>query len=207
MYIPKHYQNNNQEALIAFIKAHPFGILVTQGESAPWATHLPFMLRGDAQSGFHLVGHLSKANPQWKAFANQKEVLVVFNGPQHYISASWYKEEEVPTWDYIAIHAYGPITIMNDEELITALHQLVNHHEKGEKKPLDLSKMSLQTLEQYKGVIGFSIAVNKLEGAYKLSQTRKEDHSNIATELLEKESFQATEIAKAIQREVKKNKQ
>ncbi len=205
MYIPKHYQNNNEQELVSFIKEHPFGILVTQTEGAPWATHLPFMLQGDATHGYTLLSHLSKANEQWQHFEDQKEVLVIFNGPQHYISSSWYQEEEVPTWDYIAVHVYGEIEIMDEASLKKALHELVQIHEKEEKNPVDLGKMSPHTQAQHRGVVGFSININKLEGAYKLSQTRKEDHPEIIRELENKESPQAKAIADAIKKEAGKN--
>lgn len=204
MYIPKHYQNNDEQELVSFIKEHPFGILVTQGNNAPWATHLPFIIQGNTTDGYTLVSHLSKANLQWEDFKNQKEVLVIFNGPQHYISASWYGEEEVPTWDYIAIHAYGEIEIMDEEALKKALQELVHTHEKKEKNPVDLSKMSPHTQSQYKGVVGFTVQVKRFEGAYKLSQTRKKDHPSIIKELKEKKTPQATAVAKAIEKENKK---
>lgn len=204
MYIPKHYQNNNQKTLVSFIKANPFGILVTQGGAAAWATHIPFMIKGNAANGYELLGHLSKANAQWQAFEHQKQVLVIFNGPQHYISASWYKEEEVPTWDYIAVHATGKISVLPQEALLVHLHELVHEHEKEEKNPVSLEKMSERTKSQYKGVVGFSIKITKLEGAYKLSQTRKEDHLAIKKALCQKDSFQAKEVAKAITQASKK---
>lgn len=200
MYIPNHYKNENQAELIDFIHENPFGIIVIQGENAPIASHIPFMIKGSPEDGYHLVGHLSKKNQIAQLLKNSMSVLVIFNGPQHYISSSWYKEEEVPTWNYIAVHAYGSVSIQSDSALLDSLHELVAQHEKYEKNPVNLTKMRPETINQYKGVIGFTISINTLEGAYKLSQTRKEDHQFIERELADKNNFQATEISNAMKK-------
>jgi transcriptional regulator len=200
MYIPNHYKNENQAELIDFIHENSFGIIVIQGENAPIASHIPFMIKGSPEDGYHLVGHLSKKNQIAQLLKNSMSVLIIFNGPQHYISSSWYKEEEVPTWNYIAVHAYGSVSIQSDSALLDSLHELVAQHEKYEKNPVDLTKMRPKTINQYKGVIGFTISINTLEGAYKLSQTRKEDHQSIERELADKNNFQATEISNAMKK-------
>ena len=200
MYIPNHYKNENQAELIDFIHENPFGIIVIQGENAPIASHIPFMIKGSPEDGYHLVGHLSKKNQIAQLLKNSMSVLVIFNGPQHYISSSWYKEEEVPTWNYIAVHAYGSVSIQSDSALLDSLHELVAQHEKYEKNPVNLTKMRPETINQYKGVIGFTISINTLEGAYKLSQTRKEDHQSIERELADKNNLQATEISNAMKK-------
>lgn len=200
MYIPNHYKNENQAELIDFIHENPFGIIVIQGENAPIASHIPFIIKGSPEDGYHLVGHLSKKNQITQLLKNSMSVLVIFNGPQHYISSSWYKEEEVPTWNYIAVHAYGSVSIQSDSALLDSLHELVAQHEKYEKNPVNLTKMRPETINQYKGVIGFTISINTLEGAYKLSQTRKEDHQSIERELADKNNFQATEISNAMKK-------
>lgn len=200
MYIPNHYKNENQAELIDFIHENPFGIIVIQGENAPIASHIPFMIKGSPEDGYHLVGHLSKKNQIAQLLKNSMSVLAIFNGPQHYISSSWYKEEEVPTWNYIAVHAYGSVSIQSDSALLDSLHELVAQHEKYEKNPVNLTKMRPETINQYKGVIGFTISINTLEGAYKLSQTRKEDHQSIERELADKNNFQATEISNAMKK-------
>jgi len=200
MYIPNHYKNENQAELIDFIHENSFGIIVIQGENAPIASHIPFMIKGSPEDGYHLVGHLSKKNQIAQLLKNSMSVLVIFNGPQHYISSSWYKEEEVPTWNYIAVHAYGSVSIQSDSALLDSLHELVAQHEKYEKNPVNLTKMRPETINQYKGVIGFTISINTLEGAYKLSQTRKEDHQSIERELADKNNFQATEISNAMKK-------
>ena len=107
MYIPQHYRNENLKEVREFIINNSFGILINQIDGKPWATHIPLELDKDSNGKDILYGHIAKANPQWKYFDDASEVLCIFNGPHSYVSSSWYKEEEVPTWNYIAVHIYG----------------------------------------------------------------------------------------------------
>ena len=108
MYIPHYYKNENIEDVKKFIKENSFGILVNQVDGKPWATHIPLELDINDDGKEILVSHISKANPQWKAFEKEPDVLCIFNGPHSYISSSWYQEEEVPTWDLSLIHISEP---------------------------------------------------------------------------------------------------
>lgn len=202
MYIPHHYKNENIEEVKKFLQENSFGILVNQLDGKPWATHIPLELDTDVNGKAILVSHIAKANPQWKEFKKQPEVLCIFNGPHSYISSSWYKEEEVPTWDYIAVHVYGKLTILDEDAVMQSLHKLVNKYEKSSKKPISLDDMSPKTLKQVKGVVGFKIEITDIQAAYKLSQTRPEDHATIIAEL--KETNKSNSIA--ISEEIKKNK-
>ncbi|GMN09292.1 protease synthase/sporulation negative transcriptional regulator PaiB [Croceitalea sp. MTPC9] len=183
MYIPHYYKNENVAEVKDFLKRNSFGILINQVDGKPWATHIPLELEEDENGKELLVSHISRANPQWKEFEKQPEVLCIFNGPHSYISSSWYKEEEVPTWDYIAVHVYGKLTILDEEAVMASLHKLVNKYEKGSKSPISLHEMSSKTLRQVKGVVGFKIEITDIQAAYKLSQTRPEDHAAIIKEL------------------------
>ncbi|MEX0315918.1 MAG: FMN-binding negative transcriptional regulator [Allomuricauda sp.] len=198
MYIPHYYKNENVDEVKTFLKENSFGILVNQVDDKPWATHIPLELDKDDQGNDVLEGHISKANPQWKTFEASNEVLCIFNGPHAYISSSWYKEEEVPTWDYIAVHVYGKLKVLNEEETMESLHKLVNKYEKDSKKPISLSNMSSKTLKQVKGVIGFQIRITDIQAAYKLSQTRPQDHPKIVSELSEREDSGSKAIAQKI---------
>ncbi len=183
MYIPHHYKNEDIDEVKKFIKQHSFGILVNQVDGRPWATHIPLELDTDEGHKPILVSHIARANPQWKEFEKQPEVLCIFNGPHSYISSSWYQEEEVPTWDYIAVHVYGKLTILDEEATLKAMHRLVNNYEQDSKNPISLSEMSAKTLRQVKGVVGFKIEITDIQAAYKLSQTRPDDHASIIKEL------------------------
>ena len=108
MYIPKQFEQKNNEKSIAFMRAYNFALLISVKEGLPIATHLPFVTE-ERNNEIILTAHLSKANEQWKTFAG-KEVLVVFSEPHAYISPALYESaQNVPTWNYIAVHAYGKV--------------------------------------------------------------------------------------------------
>jgi transcriptional regulator len=195
MYIPSKYKNEDLAEVKDFIRSNSFAILVNQLKGRPWATHTPLELDKDEAGNDILIGHIARANPQWKAFEDKTEVLCIFNGPHSYVSSSWYKEEEVPTWNYIAVHIYGSLTIMTESEVLNWLHGLVDHYEKGEEKPLSLKKMSPATLRQVKGVVGFRIKINQIQAAYKLSQGREEDHTRIIHELKNKKDAGSKQVS------------
>ena len=201
MYIPPYYKNENIEEVHSFIKDHSFGILVNITDGKPWATHIPLELE-TVDNKPALVGHIAKANPQWQAFKDHPQVLCIFNGPHAYISSSLYNEEEVPTWDYIAVHVYGTLHIMNEEQTMEALHRLVDRHETTSEKPLSLHDLSAKTLRQVKGVVGFYITVDTVQAAYKLSQTRPEDHAAIIANL-NQQGVTEQEIARHIKQQSK----
>ena len=195
MYIPHYYKNENLDQVKEFIQQNSFGILVNQLDGKPWATHIPLELETAKNGKEVLVGHIAKANPQWKAFGNNTTVLCIFNGPHTYISSSWYKEEEVPTWNYIAVHVYGTLSILAEEETMEALHRLVEKYERPSENPVSLQDMSPQTLRQVKGVVGFQIEIDAIQAAYKLSQTREQDHERILAELKKKGDAASRSIA------------
>lgn len=199
MYIPLQYRNENLEEVRNFMREHPFGILVNQLNGKPWATHIPLLLESDNTGKDYLVGHISKANPQWSAFSNGAKVLCIFSGPHTYISSSWYKEEEVPTWDYIAVHVYGSLEVQNNQELEGALDQLMKRFESGMECPVVFSELSRNTLKQLRGIVGFKIAVEEIQAAYKLSQGRPADHASILSNLRQSGDPAALAVAVAIE--------
>ena len=195
MYIPHYYKNENLDQVKEFIQQNSFGILVNQLDGKPWATHIPLELETAKNGKEVLVGHIAKANPQWKAFGGNTTVLCIFNGPHTYISSSWYKEEEVPTWNYIAVHVYGTLSILTEEETMKALHRLVEKYEQSSENPVSLRDMSPKTLRQVKGVVGFQIEIDAIQAAYKLSQTREQDHERILAELKKKGDAASRSVA------------
>jgi len=186
MYTPPHYGNNDIEEIKDFLRKNSFGILINIVDNKPWGTHIPLELETDDDGNDILVGHIAKANPQWKYFEDKAEVLCIFNGPHAYVSSSWYKEEEVPTWNYIAVHVYGTLQILTEEETMQSMHRLVDKYEKSSKKPISLKNMSSKTLRQVKGVVGFKIKISDIQATYKLSQTQVDDHHKILSELGER---------------------
>ncbi len=196
MYIPNHYKNENLDEIKDFLVNNSFGILINLLEGKPWATHIPLELTKNANGKDILEGHIAKANPQWKSFRDSQDVLCIFNGPHAYVSSSWYKKEEVPTWNYVAVHIYGKLKILDEEQTMQALHRLVEKYEQESKNPISLKEMSPKTLRQVKGVVGFQIEISEIQAAYKLSQTRPEDHSKIIEELEERSDAGSQQIAK-----------
>jgi len=183
------------EEIRDFLEHNAFGILITVLDNRPWGTHIPLELEKDEAGRDILVGHIAKANPQWKSFGNPGEVLCIFNGPHAYVSSSWYREEEVPTWNYLAVHVYGSLKVLDQEKTMASLHRLVDKYEKGSKRPISLKDMSPKTLGQVRGVVGFQILVSDIQATYKLSQTRPEDHKEIIGELEQRKDSGSQAIA------------
>lgn len=183
MFIPEHYKNNDIKEIHDFLKNNSFGILINTIEGKPWGTHIPLELSKNSDDKDILVGHIAKANLQSKNLVDGDEVLCIFNGPHSYISSSWYQQEEVPTWNYIAVHVYGTVKIQTAEELLTSLHALVNKYEQKSEQPISLDNMSKKTMSQVNGIIGFEILVNDIQAVNKLSQGRSHDHPKIISEL------------------------
>lgn len=184
MYIPPQYNNTDSEQVKAFIRENAFGILVSSvpGE-APLATHLPLELETGSGHEGYLYGHFAKANPHWKKLKEGQPVLCIFNGPHSYISSSWYREEEVPTWNYISVQVTGDYEQLGEAELLASLHRLVDKYEKDSAQPVSLHDMSEKTMRQIRGIVGFRIRITQIEAAYKLSQGRQSDHARIVEEL------------------------
>jgi len=198
MYTPAHYKNTERAELKNFIRENGFGILINQVDDKPWATHIPMELDTDAHGNDILVGHIAKANPQWRYFEANKQLLCIFNGPHSYVSSSWYKEEEVPTWNYIAVHVYGSLTILNEEELLASLYKLVDKYEKDSKNPISIHQLSDKTMRQIKGIVGFQIKIEDIQATYKLSQGREHDHPKIIDALEARNESGSTAIAKCM---------
>ena len=184
MFIPHYFKNEKVEEVKVFLKEIGFGILLSQEDGRITGTHIPMELEMDENGENVLVGHIAKANPQSKNLRNGQEILAIFNGPNSYISSSWYQHENVPTWNYIAVHVYGKVRIIEGEELIESLKRLVNKHEQHSEHPVSVEKMSTGTLRQMNEIVGFSIKINEIQAAYKLSQNRADqDFRNITHEL------------------------
>lgn len=196
MYIPKAFKHENLEDIKQFIFDNSFGILLNQVHHRVVGTHIPLELDVDTNAKDILFGHLSKANPQSQHLNDGDEVLVIFNGPHAYVSSSWYEKENAPTWNYIAVHVYGHIKIIDDKTLMTCLKKLVDKHEKASHNPISIDDMSEPTLNQVHGILGFFIDINEIQATYKLSQNKNDtDYHNIIFELNKTGNAQSIEIA------------
>ena len=184
MYIPEHFRNADRATALAFMRANPFAILVSNKEEGPFATHVPVVIR---ESGDHLAirGHVAKANPHWRYLGTDPKCLMIFHGPHAYISPTNYETREVvPTWNYGAIHVYGETrTYSANEELLSMLHDLIPTFEAayGEQWA-SLSDAYRERMLSH--IVGFEMAVTRLEAKFKLSQNRtKQEQQNIIDSL------------------------
>ncbi|MFK5707510.1 FMN-binding negative transcriptional regulator [Lysinibacillus boronitolerans] len=183
MYIPSHFQIKDINIVYEVIKQYGFATLFSQHNGTPFATHLPLNLDKENQ---YLYGHFARSNPQWKDISNQT-VLAVFHGPHCYISPSWYETDKtVPTWNYVNVHVYGEVEFVDDEEeLMESLHELVLKYEAPE------STYKLENVDSdfiagmNKGVQGFKIKINKIEGKAKLSQNHPVNRQELVINQLE----------------------
>ena len=172
MYIPEFNREEDRATILAFMRANPFAVLVSNVEGVPFATHLPLLI-DDADDQIVIQGHMAKANAHWKSMKETEESLIIFHGPHAYISPSLYESREsVPTWNYAAVHVYGEPTLFTDEESLRAtLHRMIDTYE------LSYMTQWSELSEEYrsrmmKHIVGFNIKVKRLEGKFKLSQNR-----------------------------------
>lgn len=184
MYIPKYFKVTDVEEILGFIQKNSFGTIVTTENGKPIATHLPLGINKNGDD-YYITGHLASGNSQWKTFETNENALVMFQGPHTYISSSWYSHENVPTWNYQAVHIYGSATILEKDELVEDLTRLMGKYEQHRENPVLWDKLSPELLEsQLKGIVGFKIKIEEIQAAYKLSQNRNEkDYINIINQL------------------------
>lgn len=173
MYIHPRNDWENEPEIIEFIKKNAFATLVSQVNGKPWATHLPLVLDQNPNGEAVLHGHLAKANFQCKSLPENEEVLVIFQGPHAYISSSWYNHENVPTWNYLAVHVYGKIRIIEGEELMDHLKSLVDIYEKDRPNRVRVETMSDPYVQsQIRALVGFEVKIREVQASAKLSQNR-----------------------------------
>jgi len=179
MFIPKKFIQKDEEKLSELISEHPFAALVGTGLSGLESSLIPFYLVEMADGNHVLRGHIARANSLWKNLEDQSSVLVIFQGPQCYISPNYYptKQEHgkaVPTWNYVSVHVKGNISFVNDPEWkLDMLKRLTDKFESEETSPWKVSDAPKEFIEdQLGGIVGIEIAVISMEGQWKLSQNQ-----------------------------------
>jgi transcriptional regulator len=186
MYIPASFEQTDRDTLFEFIQKNSFGLLVSVAEGEPFASHVPFLL--DRSSGPHgsLIGHLALANPQWR-HAEGQTVLAVFSGPHAYISPTWYETKDaVPTWNYVAVHVYGKLHIVQEESaLAKILEDFVAFYEASLSRPWTFESRSEYSRKMMKAVAGFRIEISRIEGKWKLNQNRPTDQREKVVKMLQ----------------------
>lgn len=186
MYIPKAFHVDDRAELVAFMRAHNFATLVTSGQAGMAAATVPLTIHDDGAT-LRAVGHLAKANPQSKEL-DATEGLILFQGPHAYVSPAWYEaRESVPTWNYMAVHVYGRLRALHFDdsptEIDTLLAGLIAQHEPAYQNQWDALPDRFRD-GMRRGIVGFELIVDRLEGKYKLSQNRSiADQATVAAAL------------------------
>lgn len=180
MYIPPPFAESRPEHLQRVIREYPLGTLVTQGADGLDADHLPFDF--DSEAGEHglLSAHVARANPLWQRCPTASPVMVIFRGAHAYISPNWYPSKQeshrlVPTWNYEVVHAYGLLTVHDDERFVRRMvARLTRRHEAAEPRPWKMGDSTPEFIDGVlRSIVGIEIAVTSLVGKFKLSQNRE----------------------------------
>ena len=181
MYIPRHFAEERTEVLHRLIEAHPFATLVTLTAEGLDANHLPFELDPEPKPFGTLRGHVARGNPVWRSVARDAEVLVVFQGPDAYVSQALYpgKREHgkvVPTWNYAVVHAHGPLRAIEDPDWLRGLvERLTSRHERARSEPWKVTDAPADFVDKMlRAIVGLEIPIARLAGKWKLSQNRSD---------------------------------
>ena len=171
MYIPEPFRVEDSQTLYQFIEQHNFATIVSGGKK-PDATHLPFLLDLDRSERGTLLAHFARANPHWKAFAEDDEALVIFQGPHCYVSPAWYDNQvTVPTWAYSTVHVRGSVRLLDTPaEVKPLVERLVEYHE----RTWDLANADPLIEQLLKMIVGFEIPIASMEGKFKFNQNTSE---------------------------------
>jgi transcriptional regulator len=204
MYVPNAYRVDDFETLLAFMRAHSFATLVSVVDGAPYASHIPLVIGQAADGTMVLTGHVAKPNPHWRAL-EQGESLVIFGGPHAYVSPSLYETRaSVPTWNYIAVHAYGVAHLCTPGEASPAvrrmLEEMIETYDPGYLAQFgELEERFRDGMMQ--GIVAFELRVTRLEGKAKLSQNRsRADQETVAHALAASADATVAAVGAAMQR-------
>jgi transcriptional regulator len=203
MYIPRRYDQKDKEKIHAFIRQNSFAILISVYDGLPVGTHIPLQLEINADGKDILMGHISKGNEQKYSLTDGARVLTIFPGPHAYISPRWYTEMNVPTWNYLAVHVYGTVRIIEGEELYAALSRLVDNYEHHMPQPVHIEEIPEKTLhDDLRGIVGFQIVIDEYQAAWKLSQNRDERSYHQVIEQLEHGDGTARAVAEEMKKKI-----
>ena len=185
MYLPKHYAVTDRQQLHDFIKGNGFGILFSGNGPEPVASHLPFILDESAGEQGTLLSHMAGANRQWR-HADGQQVLTVFQGPHTYVSPTWYQDPEtVPTWNYVAVHVYGILKVVQDQERIqNILARITDYYEASLPQPWQAEFTSEYAQQMVKRIVAFEIEIDKMQGKWKLNQNHPEERRRRVVDVL-----------------------
>jgi transcriptional regulator len=210
MYVPKHHEESDIPVLHALIRSHPLGTWVTQGDGELLANHIPFLLDPARGEFGTLIAHVARANPVWQSFSRTVNSVVAFQGPETYITPSWYPSKHahgkaVPTWNYAVVHAHGmPRAIEDREWLLRHVNQLTDTHEAAQALPWKVSDAPPEYIDKMlQAIVGIEIPIAKLVGKWKVSQNRPEaDRLGVVAGLLAREDAMSKDMASLVNKHV-----
>jgi transcriptional regulator len=198
LYVPAHFRMDDPDQLLEFIREHAFGTLVASGPDGLHVSHIPFVVECHA-GGVRLLGHVARANAQWEALESADHVVAIFQGPHAYVSPTWYSHQpSVPTWNYAVVHAHGKASLMDEAGLHDLLMRLSATYEAGNPKPWKMSELPADFVAtMLKAIVGFEIAVERLEGKFKLSQNRPAETGRVIAQLEARGEAQLASLMRA----------
>jgi transcriptional regulator len=200
MYVPEHFEETRVQVLHDLIVKHPLGALVTITSQGPDANHIPFLIHPEPAPHGTLHAHVARANPLWREHAHLPDfdALVIFQGPQTFVSPSWYPTKQetgkvVPTWNYVVVHAHGRLRFVDDPVWVRShLEELTRQHEGTRDAPWKVSDAPADYIEKMVGaVVGIEIPVSRLVGKWKVSQNRPARDRNGVVQGLKREGSPA----------------
>ncbi|MCO6179917.1 FMN-binding negative transcriptional regulator [Ciceribacter sp. RN22] len=205
MYQPPHHREDRREVQHALIRSHPLGLLISSGEGGLLANPIPFRLVKTEEGLGTLQAHMAKVNPQWRALSGGAEVLIVFQGADHYITPSWYETKRetgkvVPTWNYAIVQVRGTVRVIEDSQWLRAqVDRLTDGHESKRMIPWAVGDAPDDFITaQLKGIVGIEVQITTIEGKWKVSQNRNEADRRGVAEGLDAEGSAAAGVMAAM---------
>lgn len=210
MFSPQSFKETRIDVLHQLIKSNSLGVLAAIVDDEIVVNHVPFLLEKTKNEFETLQCHVAKANPVWKDLSKQKEIVVIFQGADSYISPSWYPSKQehgkvVPTWNYIVVHARGVPKVIEDQEwLFNHVSQLSDQHEQNMKEPWKVTDAPSDYITKLtQAIVGIEIPITTLNGKWKVSQNRpKTDQIGVVENLEIQASDDAKNIANTIQKRI-----
>ncbi len=204
MYHLPHFKEKDRSVVIDFMKQHPFAMLIgVDAGGSPVATQLPFLVK-EKEGVLYLQSHMMLQTDHCKAFETNQQALVLFTGPDTYVSASWYENpRQASTWNYMTVHARGTLMFLEHEQLLEVLEETTAHFERDPQSPAQYKELSPDYIQRMaKAIVAFELKVDSLEHVFKLSQNRDQrSYERIMGELNQQDAG-----AKAIAAEMEKRK-
>lgn len=201
MFRQKKYLKEDPQYIFDFIQQHPFATFILNGENI-LATHIPILIKGTPEE-FLLYGHIAQANEQYKFLKDDIEALIIFHGAQGYVSSSWYRDINISTWDYSAVHVNVKLKLQSTAELEESLQNLISRFEKQEKKPIYYKDLPREMVEEHLPLItGFWCEPLRVQAIAKLHQGfEKEDIQSVTRHLEARPDAESNQLSKNIKKE------